>query len=174
LVSTLNNKAEQERLIISLQDSNDASFNRINAIKIEVGGKDIFEADPVVRNGEEQPIPGGGINLVLIVAPVVGAVCAVVFVVGLFMLVKKRNANRRALDGDHVLDDDVAAQGGGAGAYGNNDDDEDVGYIEVKNQRDDDISTIGDPLGAWGHAHHGGATVGTNHYDDNTVGEKYV
>jgi hypothetical protein len=176
LVSTLNNQAEQERLIISLQDSNDASFNRINAIKIEVDGLDIFEPDPVVRSTDESRMDDGSsdsLNLAVIVAPVVGVVCAVIFVVGLSLLVKKnRTRNATATDSAKQSNDDNKRQAAHA-------DDDTMGVIEVPKSRDDyghdvlddDVSTIGDPLGAFG-AGWGGATIGTNAFDDPTVGEK--
>jgi hypothetical protein len=179
LVSTLNNQAEQERLIEALQDSSGCGaasamqFNRINSIKIEVDGLDIFEPDPVVRSIDEARMgdsSSGSLNLAVIAAPVVAAGCAVVFTIGLFLLVKKNRT--RDASGEKIKDEKkLQAQQA----------DDDVGVIEVTKSRDDyghdvlgdDMSTIGDPLGAFD-AGWGGATVGTNAFDDPTVGEKWV
>jgi hypothetical protein len=97
------------------------------------------------------------------------------FVVGLSLLVKKnrtRDSDASATTSAKQSNDDKKRQAAHA-------DDDTMGVIEVPKSRDDyghdvlddDVSTIGDPLGAFG-AGWGGATTGTNAFDDPTVGAK--
>ena len=142
--NTLNNKKERVDYIIRLQESGDSSFNGINTVSVEMAGREIFEPDPIVNQVEvEQPV-----NVSLFAGIAAGVVLAALLIIGFVFLRKKRHLESTTYhnggDGKKVYDDNEM-------------------YVEVEN-KNDDISTLGDPVGNW--------SAQSGRFDDPTVGER--
>ena len=142
--NTLNNNKERVDYIIRLQESGDSSFNGINTVSVEMDGREIFEPDPIVNQVEvEQPV-----NVSLFAGIAAGTILAALLTIGFVFLRKKRHVESTTdYNGD-----------GGKKVYDDNE-----MYVEVEN-KNDDISTLGDPVGNW--------SAQSRRFDDPTVGER--
>lgn len=131
---TFNSDAERTRYIQRLKETNPVAFSHVTSVALRVNG-----VVPTDESNPTNPVTGGGSsspgpNMISIVAGLIAGV-AVVMLVGLVLFVMKRQSPKDGLTRESPTDL-LASQGSPMQGF----------TSEIIVDRQDDISTLGDPI----------------------------